>query len=121
MSDFSTSDPTTEFDRMNSVRSPTFDNDLDLVGDRQQISSIRERKAARILGLILGAFILSWLPFFIKEVIVGTGLSTVSSEVAHFLTWLGYVNSLINPLLYTSFNEDFKLAFKKLIKCWEHS
>ncbi|XP_054848162.1 5-hydroxytryptamine receptor 1E [Eublepharis macularius] len=119
VSDFSTSDPTMEFDRMNaSVRTPTSDNDLDLSGDRQQISSVRERKAARILGLILSAFILSWLPFFIKELIVGIGLSTVSTELAHFLTWLGYVNSLINPLLYTSFNEDFKLAFKKLVKCW---
>ncbi|XP_053237385.1 5-hydroxytryptamine receptor 1E [Podarcis raffonei] len=122
VSDFSTSDPTMEFDRMHaSVRTSPFDNDLDLVGDRQQISSVRERKAARILGLILGAFILSWLPFFIKELAVGLQLSTVSAEVAHFLTWLGYVNSLINPLLYTSFNEDFKLAFKKLIRCWEHS
>ncbi|XP_058020046.1 5-hydroxytryptamine receptor 1E [Ahaetulla prasina] len=121
ISDISMSDPTTEFDRIQfSVRSPPFDNDPDLVGDRQQISSVRERKAARILGLILGAFILSWLPFFIKELIVGLGISTVSAEVAHFLTWLGYVNSLINPLLYTSFNEDFKFAFKKLIKCWEH-
>lgn len=45
----------------------------------------------------------------------------MSSEVADFLTWLGYVNSLINPLLYTSFNEDFKLAFKKLIRCREHT
>ncbi|XP_048364357.1 5-hydroxytryptamine receptor 1E [Sphaerodactylus townsendi] len=122
VSDFSTSDPTTEFDRMHtSVRTPTSDNDLDLAEDRQQISSVRERKAARILGLILSAFILSWLPFFIKELIVGVGFFTVSAELAHFLTWLGYVNSLINPLLYTSFNEDFKLAFKKLIKCWEHS
>ncbi|KAL8186228.1 UNVERIFIED_CONTAM: 5-hydroxytryptamine receptor 1E [Gekko kuhli] len=119
VSDFSTSDPTTEFDRMNaSVRTPSSDNDLDLAEDRQQISSVRERKAARILGLILSAFILSWLPFFIKELIVGVGLITVSMELGHFLTWLGYVNSLINPLLYTSFNEDFKLAFKKLVKCW---
>lgn len=119
VSDFSTSDPTTEFDRMNaSVRTPTSDNGLDVAEDRQQISSVRERKAARILGLILSAFILSWLPFFIKELIVGVGLLTISVELTHFLTWLGYVNSLINPLLYTSFNEDFKLAFKKLVKCW---
>ncbi|XP_038617239.1 5-hydroxytryptamine receptor 1E [Tachyglossus aculeatus] len=122
VSDFSTSDPTTEFDRIHaSVRRPPFDGDLDPAGDRQQISSTRERKAARILGLILGAFILSWLPFFIKELIVGLSFYTVSSDVADFLTWLGYVNSLINPLLYTSFNEDFKLAFKKLIRCREHS
>ncbi|NXY00773.1 5HT1E protein, partial [Pteruthius melanotis] len=122
VSDFSTSDPTTEFDKINaSVRIPPFENDLDLAGDRQQISTTRERKAARILGLILGAFILSWLPFFIKELLVGLHICTVSPEVADFLTWLGYVNSLINPLLYTSFNEDFKLAFRKLIRCREHT
>ncbi|XP_029451331.1 5-hydroxytryptamine receptor 1E [Rhinatrema bivittatum] len=123
VSDFSTSDPMMEFDKKNaSMRIPPFENDLDQAGDRQQqISSSRERKAARILGLILSAFILSWLPFFIKELIVGLNLCTVSAEVGDFLTWLGYVNSLINPLLYTSFNDDFKLAFKKLIQCKEHS
>nr|XP_033791550.1 5-hydroxytryptamine receptor 1E [Geotrypetes seraphini]XP_033791551.1 5-hydroxytryptamine receptor 1E [Geotrypetes seraphini]XP_033791552.1 5-hydroxytryptamine receptor 1E [Geotrypetes seraphini]XP_033791553.1 5-hydroxytryptamine receptor 1E [Geotrypetes seraphini]XP_033791554.1 5-hydroxytryptamine receptor 1E [Geotrypetes seraphini]XP_033791555.1 5-hydroxytryptamine receptor 1E [Geotrypetes seraphini]XP_033791556.1 5-hydroxytryptamine receptor 1E [Geotrypetes seraphini]XP_033791557.1 5-h len=123
VSDFSTSDPMMEFDKKHaSVRMPPYDNDLDPAGDRQQqISSSRERKAARILGLILGAFILSWLPFFIKELVVGLSPYTVSAEVADFLTWLGYVNSLINPLLYTSFNDDFKLAFKKLIRCKEHS
>ncbi|XP_078502951.1 5-hydroxytryptamine receptor 1E [Lissotriton helveticus] len=123
VSEFSTSDPTTEIEKINvSVRIPPYDNDMDPNGDRQQqISSSRERKAAKILGLILGAFILSWLPFFIKELVVGLKLCTVSDEVANFLTWLGYVNSLINPLLYTSFNDDFKLAFRKLMRCKEHS
>lgn len=123
VSEFSTSDPTMEFEKINAcVRTPPYDNDIDLAGDRQQqISSSRERKAARILGLILGAFMLSWFPFFIKELVVGLHLCTVSPEVADFLTWLGYVNSLINPLLYTSFNDDFKIAFKKLIRCKEHT
>ncbi|CAI9589296.1 unnamed protein product [Staurois parvus] len=123
VSEFSTSDPTIEFEKMTAcVRTLPYDNDNDLSGDRQQqISSSRERKAARILGLILGAFMLSWLPFFIKELVVGLSLCTVSPEVADFLTWLGYVNSLVNPLLYTSFNDDFKIAFKKLIRCKEHS
>ena len=122
VSDLSASGSATEFERTHaSVRIPPFDDDLDHAGERQQISSARERKAARILGLILGAFILSWLPFFIKELVVGLSTYVVSAEVADFLTWLGYVNSLINPLLYTSFNEDFKLAFKKLIRCREHS
>ncbi|OCT78299.1 5-hydroxytryptamine receptor 1E [Xenopus laevis] len=123
VSDFSTSDPTMEFEKKNaSVMTPPYDNDIDMFGDRQQqISSSRERKAARILGLILGAFMLSWLPFFIKELVVGLRLCTVSPEVADILTWLGYVNSLVNPLLYTSFNDEFKLAFKKLIRCKEHS
>ncbi|XP_042189386.1 5-hydroxytryptamine receptor 1E isoform X2 [Callorhinchus milii] len=121
-SDFSTSDPALEFDKINvTLRMPPFESDMVNPCDRQQISTCRERKAARILGLILGAFIICWLPFFIKELFEGLRLCTVSPLAADLLTWLGYINSLINPLLYTSFNEDFKLAFQKLIRCRKHS
>lgn len=81
--------------------------------ERTQICASRERKAAHTLGLILWAFILCWLAFFVKELLVGLRVFHASAQVSDFLTWLGYVNSLINPLLYTSFNEDFKQAFKK--------
>ncbi|XP_077584214.1 5-hydroxytryptamine receptor 1F [Stigmatopora nigra] len=83
-----------------------------------RISGSRERKAASTLGLIIGAFVICWLPFFVKEVIVNTCSScSTSMEMADFLTWLGYINSLINPLIYTIFNEDFKKAFQRLVKC----
>lgn len=122
VSDLSTSDPATEFDRFNvTIRMPSFETDLDAADERHQICTLRERKAARILGLILGAFILCWMPFFLKELLVGLRLLSPSPAVSEFLTWLGYINSLINPLLYTSFNEDFKLAFKKLIKRKGHT
>lgn len=76
----------------------------------------RERRAALTLGLILGAFVVCWLPFFLKEVIVNIcPTCSTSAVLADFLTWLGYLNSLINPLIYTIFNEDFKKAFKKLL------
>ncbi|XP_069748440.1 5-hydroxytryptamine receptor 1F [Narcine bancroftii] len=85
---------------------------------RLKISGTRERKAATTLGLILGAFVICWLPFFLKELIVNICEScTISPEIADFLTWLGYLNSLINPLIYTIFNEDFKKAFQKLVRC----
>ncbi|KAL0963656.1 hypothetical protein UPYG_G00309170 [Umbra pygmaea] len=85
---------------------------------RQRISSTRERRAASTLGLILGAFVICWLPFFVKEVIVNTcGSCSTSVELADFLTWLGYLNSLINPLIYTIFNKDFKKAFQKMVRC----
>ncbi|XP_069554587.1 5-hydroxytryptamine receptor 1F [Brachyistius frenatus] len=83
-----------------------------------RISGSRERKAASTLGLIIGAFVICWLPFFVKEVIVNTcGSCSTSMEMADFLTWLGYINSLINPLIYTIFNEDFKKAFQRLVRC----
>ncbi|KAL2087391.1 hypothetical protein ACEWY4_016219 [Coilia grayii] len=76
----------------------------------------RERRAALTLGLILGAFVVCWLPFFLKEVIVNSCPScATSAAVADALTWLGYLNSLVNPLIYTIFNQDFKKAFKKLL------
>lgn len=76
----------------------------------------RERRAALTLGLILGAFVICWLPFFVKEVISNSCPSCHTPvELADALTWLGYLNSLINPLIYTIFNQDFKKAFKRLL------
>ncbi|XP_046886815.1 5-hydroxytryptamine receptor 1F [Hypomesus transpacificus] len=78
----------------------------------------REHRAATTLGLILGAFVVCWLPFFLKEVVVNTCEScSTSAALADFLTWLGYLNSFINPLIYTIFNQDFKRAFQKLLRC----
>ncbi|XP_062302954.1 5-hydroxytryptamine receptor 1F [Osmerus eperlanus] len=65
----------------------------------------REHRAATTLGLILGAFVVCWLPFFLKEVVVNTCEScSTSAALADFLTWLGYLNSFVNPLIYTIFN-----------------
>ncbi|XP_062384576.1 5-hydroxytryptamine receptor 1F [Sardina pilchardus] len=83
----------------------------------------RERRAALTLGLILGAFVVCWLPFFLKEVIANSCPSChTPAALADGLTWLGYLNSLINPLIYTVFNQDFKKAFKRLlaIPCAHH-
>ncbi|KAM6970563.1 5-hydroxytryptamine receptor 1F [Aplochiton taeniatus] len=115
------SDPSTEGERTRvtarSARSESQSKACSLKG-RPRISGSRERRAASTLGLILGAFVVCWLPFFLKEVIVNTCSSCGTSVgMADFLTWLGYLNSLINPLIYTIFNEDFKKAFQKLVRC----
>ncbi|XP_062857109.1 5-hydroxytryptamine receptor 1E [Trichomycterus rosablanca] len=107
--DLSTSDQGVELEKLNSP------------DERNQLWSARERKAARTLGLILGAFIICWLPFFIKELLLALKVMRPMPLVSDFLTWLGYLNSLINPLLYTSFNDDFKQAFKKLLSCKGHT
>uniref|UniRef100_A0A667Z7R8 5-hydroxytryptamine receptor 1E n=1 Tax=Myripristis murdjan TaxID=586833 RepID=A0A667Z7R8_9TELE len=122
VSDLSNSDPTLAIEKLNvTIRVPSFETDMDGPDEKNQICTSRERKAARILGLILGAFIICWLPFFIKELLVGLRVLQPSPFVSDLLTWLGYINSLINPLLYTSFNDDFKLAFKKLLRRKEHA
>ena len=36
-------------------------------------------------------------------------------QLTNLITWLGYVNSTLNPIIYTIFNMDFRVAFKRII------
>uniref|UniRef100_A0A670JM83 5-hydroxytryptamine receptor 1D n=1 Tax=Podarcis muralis TaxID=64176 RepID=A0A670JM83_PODMU len=82
------------------------------------IPAARERKATKTLGIILGAFIFCWLPFFVVSLVLPICHEACWSHpiLLDIFTWLGYLNSLINPVIYTAFNEDFKQAFQKMIR-----
>ncbi|XP_020838706.1 5-hydroxytryptamine receptor 1D [Phascolarctos cinereus] len=86
--------------------------------EKKRISAARERKATKTLGIILGAFIICWLPFFVVSLVLPICRDSCWFHPAlfDFFTWLGYLNSLINPIIYTWFNEEFKQAFQKLIR-----
>lgn len=88
----------------------------DALLEKKRISAARERKATKTLGIILGAYIVCWLPFFIYTLLVPACASCFHAELFDMFTWLGYLNSLINPIIYTMSNEDFKQAFHKLIR-----
>ncbi|XP_061112098.1 5-hydroxytryptamine receptor 1B [Conger conger] len=89
----------------------------DALLEKKRISAARERKATKTLGIILGAYIVCWLPFFIYTLLVPICTSCIfHPELFDFFTWLGYLNSLINPIIYTMSNEDFKKAFHKLLR-----
>lgn len=88
----------------------------DALLEKKRISAARERKATKTLGIILGAYIVCWLPFFIYTLVVATCETCFIPELFDFFTWLGYLNSLINPIIYTMSNEDFKKAFHKLLR-----
>ncbi|XP_029349778.1 5-hydroxytryptamine receptor 1B [Echeneis naucrates] len=88
----------------------------DALLEKKRISAARERKATKTLGIILGAYIVCWLPFFIYTLVVAACDTCLNPELFDFFTWLGYLNSLINPIIYTMSNEDFKKAFHKLVR-----
>ncbi|KAM3958440.1 octopamine-Tyramine receptor [Aphomia sociella] len=86
------------------------------IEEKQRISLTRERRAARTLGIIMGVFVVCWLPFFVIYLVNPFCASCcLSNKFINFITWLGYVNSALNPLIYTIFNMDFRRAFKKLL------
>ncbi|RWS02901.1 putative G-protein coupled receptor No18-like protein [Dinothrombium tinctorium] len=85
--------------------------------ERQRISLSRERKAARVLGIVMGVFVACWLPFFIMYLMPFFTETQLSHAIEQFIVWLGYVNSVLNPIIYTRFNSDFRKAFRKILSC----
>ncbi|KAG7169994.1 octopamine receptor beta-2R-like [Homarus americanus] len=79
----------------------------------------RERKAARTLGIIMGAFIVCWLPFFTWYVTITLcGEACPCPEIiVSILFWIGYFNSMLNPAIYAYFNRDFREAFRRTLQC----
>ncbi|KAM9670420.1 beta-3 adrenergic receptor isoform 2-T2 [Dama dama] len=76
---------------------------------------LREHRALRTLGLIMGTFTLCWLPFFVVNVVRALGgPSLVSGPTFLALNWLGYANSAFNPLIYCR-SPDFPSAFRRLL------
>ncbi|XP_070566576.1 5-hydroxytryptamine receptor 1A-like [Ptychodera flava] len=86
--------------------------------DVRLICAARERKAAKTLGIVIGAFVLCWLPFFILALVLPFCKTCQVHPVAlAFFAWLGYVNSMLNPIIYTFSNKEFKKAFTRVLKC----
>ncbi|ALC46171.1 Octbeta2R [Drosophila busckii] len=86
--------------------------------DKHLIKMKREHKAARTLGIIMGTFILCWLPFFLWYTLSMTcGPCQVPEIVVSILFWIGYFNSTLNPLIYAYFNRDFREAFRNTLLC----
>ncbi|KAH9416202.1 Histamine H1 receptor [Dermatophagoides pteronyssinus] len=99
----------------NSKSSLIYDNKIKTSSSCESSRLRQEKKAARQLGVILGAFILCWMPYIITYVVTAYCTYCISLTVHQVTIWLGYLNSFLNPFLYALCNENFKHAFKKML------
>ncbi|KZS13434.1 Histamine H3 receptor [Daphnia magna] len=86
---------------------------------RRNMESKRERKAAKTLAIITGAFVFCWLPFFVIALLMPVCQwphCYYDDNMVSFFLWLGYFNSTLNPILYTIFSPEFRNAFQKLLR-----
>ena len=88
----------------------------------------KQAKSAKTLSIVVGAFFACWLPFFICHTISGRNslgsvadafLADFPSLLLDLFTWLGYMNSALNPLIYAlairSFSQTYSQMSRQLI------
>ncbi|CAJ0610210.1 unnamed protein product [Cylicocyclus nassatus] len=95
-------------------------------GSKEKMVYLRERKALKTIGIVVLGFIICWMPFFVMYLIevFATSLSTSRAFklINEFFLWLGYSNSVLNPIIYTMYNGDFRRCFRDLLSfgCVQH-
>jgi len=83
--------------------------------EKRRIARKKEKRATLILGLIMGSFILCWLPFFLLYILTPICDCHIPHIAFASAFWLGYMNSALNPVIYTIFNKDFRRAFRRIL------
>ncbi|XP_033327702.1 dopamine receptor, D1 isoform X2 [Megalopta genalis] len=76
---------------------------------------VSDHKAAITVGVIMGVFLICWVPFFCVNIVAAYCKTCISVRAFQVLTWLGYSNSAFNPIIYSIFNTEFREAFKRIL------
>lgn len=82
-----------------------------------KLNMIKEMKAAKMVALVLGAFICSWAPLFVIMIVDIAMKNTVNSYIYAGAVIFATLHSALNPVIYASMNSEFRDTFKALLQC----
>ena len=85
--------------------------------NKSGVQNRREYRVTKMMGLVLGVFLLCWTPYTVLNTVRGI-LRSVPSwyDIMYKLSIsLLYANSFMNPIIYAWKNRTFRSAYKKLL------
>ncbi|XP_031558211.1 histamine H2 receptor-like [Actinia tenebrosa] len=106
--------------RMHSTRISAAMNSIMLNYSRSSTvtsSFVREAKAAKMVALVLGSFIIFWTPLFLIMIIDTIKTSFVNSYLYAGAVMFATINSALNPAIYAAMNREFRSTFICLLRC----
>ena len=79
--------------------------------------TVREIKITKSLAIIVLAFGLCWIPFWVIAVFQRFTSSVVPRNVQLLCTFLLFFSSTVNPFIYAGTNEAFRAEFRRVLLC----
>lgn len=79
--------------------------------------TVREIKITKSLAIIVFAFALCWIPFWVIAVMQRFTSSVVPRNVQLLCTFLLFFSSTVNPFIYAGTNEAFRAEFHRVLLC----
>ncbi|XP_032218865.1 histamine H1 receptor [Nematostella vectensis] len=81
---------------------------------------VKNTKAARTIAIIVSAYLTCWVPFTTISIVVnlceGPCWDAIPNAVWAVLMLVGYLNSALNPLLFSHQNPHFRRAYRRMLR-----